>query len=384
MPKRIIGNPTTTPYPRPDWNQTDENKADYIKNKPKFSIKDLGVFHYIYNGDTDESTVETTSTKYKNYSEALDNTKETGIYIIEYKYTDIFEGEDNTQQIESSILFVAKGKSLEADREVVHQMIFDNYTDMESTGSIFVPRIRTYANNKWSKWYPDEMNGDCFNGIESASNKVKEIEEKYSDYEGNYNYPTVYAVVNYVKDKINGIKLELTDAQKEKIDNAIQKNPYIYEAGLTALYKYYPDEEYSEGDVQYEFGEDIYYIEQYTPDNEECNYAEFYDAETVARRILALNPKPISIIPTTLKSCQKYNFGEVTELNLAFPTDANDGDVIYLTFKSGATATNLTIDTTNTCDIEVIPETNTGYEIFGMFNGSIWIINYSEYTVSEV
>jgi hypothetical protein len=92
---------------------------------------------------------------------------------------------------------------------------------------------------------------------------------------------------------------------------------------------------------------------------------------------------PIGIIPTTLGANQKYNFGEVAELSLAFPTTANDGDVIYLTFTSGAAATTLTIDTTNTCDIEVIPEVNTGYEIFGMYNGSIWIINYSEYTVSE-
>ena len=99
--------------------------------------------------------------------------------------------------------------------------------------------------------------------------------------------------------------------------------------------------------------------------------------------IKALNPTPITTIPTTLKANQKYNFGEVAELSLAFPTTANDGDVIYLTFKSGAVATTLTIDTTNTCDIEVIPEVNTGYEIFGMYNGSIWIINYSEYTVSE-
>lgn len=30
----IIGNTTTTPNPRPDWNQTDSTKADYIKNKP--------------------------------------------------------------------------------------------------------------------------------------------------------------------------------------------------------------------------------------------------------------------------------------------------------------------------------------------------------------
>lgn len=31
---KIIGNTTTTPMARPDWNQTDEAKADYIKNKP--------------------------------------------------------------------------------------------------------------------------------------------------------------------------------------------------------------------------------------------------------------------------------------------------------------------------------------------------------------
>lgn len=31
---RIIGNTTATPNPRPDWLQTDETKADYIKNKP--------------------------------------------------------------------------------------------------------------------------------------------------------------------------------------------------------------------------------------------------------------------------------------------------------------------------------------------------------------
>lgn len=34
MAKRVIGNPTITPMPIPDWNQTDPTKADYIKNKP--------------------------------------------------------------------------------------------------------------------------------------------------------------------------------------------------------------------------------------------------------------------------------------------------------------------------------------------------------------
>jgi hypothetical protein len=31
---KIIGTPTVTPAPKPDWNQTDPTKADYIKNKP--------------------------------------------------------------------------------------------------------------------------------------------------------------------------------------------------------------------------------------------------------------------------------------------------------------------------------------------------------------
>ena len=93
---------------------------------------------------------------------------------------------------------------------------------------------------------------------------------------------------------------------------------------------------------------------------------------------------PITTIPATLEANQRYNFGEITELSLTFSSIANDGDVVYLTFKSGATATNLTIDTTNTTDLEIIPESNTHYEIFGSYNGSVWLVNYSEYLVSEV
>ncbi len=37
---KIIGNTTATPNPRPDWNQTDEAKADFIKNKPDILTED--------------------------------------------------------------------------------------------------------------------------------------------------------------------------------------------------------------------------------------------------------------------------------------------------------------------------------------------------------
>ncbi len=36
----IVGNTTATPNPLPDWNQTDETKADYIKNKPVILTED--------------------------------------------------------------------------------------------------------------------------------------------------------------------------------------------------------------------------------------------------------------------------------------------------------------------------------------------------------
>ena len=40
MSKRIIGNTTATPMPVPDWNQTNPNKADFIKNKPTIPVVD--------------------------------------------------------------------------------------------------------------------------------------------------------------------------------------------------------------------------------------------------------------------------------------------------------------------------------------------------------
>ena len=95
-----------------------------------------------------------------------------------------------------------------------------------------------------------------------------------------------------------------------------------------------------------------------------------------------LRPTPITSTTTAITANNSYNYGEQTELSIAFPTTANDGDVVYITFTSGATATVLTLDTTNTSDIELIPEANTGYEVYAKYNGTIWIVNYSDYTVT--
>lgn len=44
--KPIIGNATPTPPPRPDWNQEDEKKGDYIKNKPLKEIQAINSLKY--------------------------------------------------------------------------------------------------------------------------------------------------------------------------------------------------------------------------------------------------------------------------------------------------------------------------------------------------
>ena len=36
--REIVGNTIATPNPRPDWNQQDSTKADYIKNKPELGL----------------------------------------------------------------------------------------------------------------------------------------------------------------------------------------------------------------------------------------------------------------------------------------------------------------------------------------------------------
>jgi len=109
------------------------------------------------------------------------------------------------------------------------------------------------------------------------------------------------------------------------------------------------------------------------------------EADKINRKELqdALYPPTVTDVPATLAVNTAYNFGSQANITLAFPTVANDGDVIYVGFVSRDT-TNLIVDTTNTFDFELIPEVNTGYEIYARCTtneGEVrWIVKYSEYT----
>lgn len=98
-----------------------------------------------------------------------------------------------------------------------------------------------------------------------------------------------------------------------------------------------------------------------------------------------LRPTPITSITGTLSPNQPYHLSEPPS-SIAFPSsDVSDGDTVYVTFITGETAPTVSIDTTNTTDIDIEIKANTGYEIYGKYVANIdkWIVGCSEYTVTD-
>ena len=83
MSNPIIGNTTATPYPRPDWNQTDSSKADYIKNKPVLSkVATTGSYNDLKDKPDSPGGGGGSTTNSINYSD-IDNTLDCGIYLVD-------------------------------------------------------------------------------------------------------------------------------------------------------------------------------------------------------------------------------------------------------------------------------------------------------------
>ena len=102
--------------------------------------------------------------------------------------------------------------------------------------------------------------------------------------------------------------------------------------------------------------------------------------------LFEMTKPPETEVPTTLEANTSYNFRLQTELSLSFPTSAKDGDVIYIRFYCYDTPTNLTVDTSNTTDIDLIPEAKMGYEIYAKYDFDLgyWIVKYSEHEIPGV
>ena len=80
----------------------------------------------------------------------------------------------------------------------------------------------------------------------------------------------------------------------------------------------------------------------------------------------------------------QYYLGEVTELNITLPEDAEIGQEITVAWYNGETASTLAIDG-NMLDFDFIPEANTRSEISCLWDGTYWsIIGMSQDMPSEV
>lgn len=86
-----------------------------------------------------------------------------------------------------------------------------------------------------------------------------------------------------------------------------------------------------------------------------------------------------TVLNNPLTANCNYFFTVDDNFILSFPTeDLTRGDTIYLNFECSTDVT-LIVDTSNTTAIDIIPEANKGYEVFGCWNGNKWVLGYDEY-----
>lgn len=264
---KIVGNVVGIPNPQTDWSQTDETKADYLKNR--------NVLESLIDEKLDIKT-------FNEFVESGGGTYDEIVLTVD----------DVTPTLSDDDIY------LEGHRTVPN-----------------VDAVKTYVNGKIVTNY-----GDWFDNTDGSDYDTK--------------VPSIGIVSDF-----------------------FEYSGFLSESNIVTEIKYDP-EDYAHMDI---------------PNTSAV-------IEYVASK---LHPTPITEAPVTLVANKEYNFGWVSELSLSFPTIANDGDVIYVTFfaeDSLGGVPNLVIDTTNTSDIELIPEQSTGYEVFAKYNGEIWIVNYSEYT----
>lgn len=174
-------------------------------------------------------------------------------------------------------------------------------------------------------------------------------------------------------------------------DNPFSPGDYL-DLPLPKIRKYY----YSTSDNEYTWTDDAYFgsepIFQTTThmEHDENNFQVWNENNypSIGAMIRYVDKKlqpqaPVTIVPDVLKSNTEYNFGPQSALNLSFPIDTEDGDVICIRFMSIETPTNLVIDMSNVIDFELIPEKNTWYEICAKYDSQLmlWVLAYTEYSL---
>ena len=133
----------------------------------------------------------------------------------------------------------------------------------------------------------------------------------------------------------------------------------------------------------------------YTPDSENAQ-SGLAVAEAVAPKadktyvndiVNELNnrfPSIKTVMDEVAVASAQYYLGEVTELNITLPEDAEIGQEITAAWYNGGSASTLAIDG-NMLDFDYTPEANTRSEINALWDGTYWsVIGMSQAVPSEV
>ena len=148
---KIIGNPTVTPPPKPDWNQTDFSKGDYIKNKPNvanalqvtergnpLNLTDISpIKHDIKVSLKSKNKIPTSALDYKNWINMPQGSNNYHFYPIELEVgkTYCFSGRSNSTTGEYGYFYLIKSNDDFATNTNVIQL-FRNQT--YNNGKTFV------------------------------------------------------------------------------------------------------------------------------------------------------------------------------------------------------------------------------------------------------
>lgn len=158
MPK-IIGNTTATPNPRPDWNQVDSSKADYILNKP-------------YLDDVIRSTAQSLSEDEKaqaraNIGAGTSNVELASDLSTSGKAADAKLTGDTLDELEQAI---ETAKVDMANQDIVVLSEAKNYTDTA------VDNAKTYTDSAVT-----DLKNELLNGAGEAYDTLKELGDLIDD-----------------------------------------------------------------------------------------------------------------------------------------------------------------------------------------------------------
>ena len=149
------------------------------------------------------------------------------------------------------------------------------------------------------------------------------------------------------------------------------------------------------GNITIEGGSDVEVDQNYNPTSENAQSGKAV-AEAVAPKadktyvddiVNGLNnrfPSIKTVMDEVAVASTQYYLGEVTELNITLPEDAEIGQEIIVSWYNGETASTLAIDG-NMLDFDYIPEANTRSETNALWDGTYWsVIGMSQEVPSEV